>query len=142
MSQSDSLKVKDIMNPSVKSVRADELLDVADPFAEWWKIRHLPVVDASEKLVGLISHRDLLNHALLEILKPPSERKHFAHSSVKVDQFMLRKVISITEDASLEEAARLMYENKSGCLPVVNDKMQVVGMITEADFVRLYYEKK
>lgn len=134
-----NLLAKDIMNTNIKAIRRDELLDVADPFAEWWKIRHLPVTDSNDKLVGLISHRDLLNHALLEILKPPSARKHFAHSSVKVESFMLRKVISVKEDTPLTDAAKTMYENKVGCLPVLDSEDRVVGMITEADFVRLYY---
>jgi len=140
MTTNQNLCVKDIMSLPTKAVRVDETLDLSDPFAEWWKIRHLPVIDEAGKLTGLISHRDLLNQALLEILKPPSERKHFVSNSIKVKDFMLWKVLSTRENTPVQDAARLMYENKMGCLPVVDANEILIGIVSEADFVRLQYQ--
>lgn len=135
-------KVKDVMSKELKFVRRDQRLDLSDHFAEWWKIRHLPVVDDNGKLVGLVSHRDLLNQALLEILKPPSERKYFSKPEMSVEQFMLVNVSTVTFETPLKEAAKLMFESKMGCLPVVDSGHSLVGILTEADFVKIYYQEK
>jgi acetoin utilization protein AcuB len=96
------------------------------------RFRHLPIVDAENKLVGLVTQRSLLR-AL------PSDVSHFSRfevsyvlSKIKARDVMVRDVLTIGEDTALEEAARIMADEKIGCLPVMREDA-LVGIITDND---------
>lgn len=94
------------------------------------RFRHLPVV-ADGALAGVVSERDLHagEHAGAGDL----------HRGRPVRAMMTRDVITIGADDPVEEAARLMLENKIGCLPVMEDGT-LVGIITEADIFRAFVQ--
>ncbi|MCJ7710227.1 MAG: CBS domain-containing protein [Chloroflexi bacterium] len=102
-------------------------------------IRRLPVVDKSGRLVGIVSDRDLL-------LASPSpatslsawELTHLL-AKVTLRDVMSKKVITVTEDTPLEDAARIMADSKIGGLPVVRNG-SLVGIITETDLFKLFLE--
>jgi CBS domain-containing membrane protein len=89
-------------------------------------VRHVPVVDAGRRLVGLVTARDLLRRVGPE----PA-----GASLVSVDQVMTADVRSVTPDDGIGRAARVMIEAEVTCLPVV-EAGRLVGMLTERDFVR------
>lgn len=60
--------------------------------------------------------------------------------SVKISEVMTKKVLTVDPATSLGETARKMYENRIGCLVVVEEN-RCVGIITERDFVRLFYQR-
>lgn len=102
-------------------------------------IRRLPVVDKNGRLVGIVSDRDLL-------LASPSpatslsawELTHLL-AKVTLRDVMSKKVITVTEDTPLEDAARIMADSKIGGLPVVRNG-SLVGIITETDLFKLFLE--
>lgn len=101
------------------------------------RVRHLPVVAADGTLHGIVTDRDLRHH-----LFAPAVFKEVGHVSVEqilaavpVRQVMSSPVISVRPGDELEDAARLMLEDKVGSLPVVRDR-RVVGIITETDLLR------
>ncbi len=102
-------------------------------------IRRLPVVDKHGKLVGIVSELDLLKVSpspatTLSIYEIP-----YLLARIKMRDIMTRNVITVTEDTPLEEAARIMADNKIGGLPVVRgDKL--VGIITETDLFKIFLE--
>ena len=102
-------------------------------------IRRLPVVDKHGKLVGIVSELDLLKVSpspatTLSIYEIP-----YLLAKIKMRDIMTREVITVTEDTPLEEAARIMADNKIGGLPVVRgDKL--VGIITETDLFKIFLE--
>jgi CBS domain-containing membrane protein len=103
------------------------------------RIRHVPVVDEEGALVGLVSDRDLLRCAFaLDEGVPLSERLDIL-TSVTATDIMTREVDTIKADDDLAVAARMMLDNKYGCLPVLEEGV-LMGIITEADFVRLLAE--
>ena len=57
--------------------------------------------------------------------------------TVRVVEAMHRDVVSVPPELSVSKAARILLENKYGCLPVVDDDHRLVGIVTEADFLRL-----
>jgi CBS domain-containing protein len=59
--------------------------------------------------------------------------------TIKVKEIMTNHVITISRDASVKEAARLMMEKKIGCLPVVENE-KLVGLVTETDILRYVLE--
>jgi len=112
----------------------DNLQKLYDLMVEKW-IRHVPIVNRERKLVGLVSHRDLLRFAfpLEKGLTFPRAREALANT--KIEEIMVRDVETVGANTSIKEAVNILLENKYGCLPVV-EKNELVGILTEADFVR------
>jgi acetoin utilization protein AcuB len=102
-------------------------------------IRHLPVVDDGGKLMGIVTQTDLL-HASPSVATPLSVfEMSYLLANLHVREVMSSPPITVSEDAPLEEAARLMVERKIGCLPVMRDG-DLVGMITETDIFETFVE--
>jgi len=102
-------------------------------------IRHLPVVDKAGKLVGLVAEEDLLKAEPSSATLLSVWEIHSLLNKLKVQDVMVRDVITTTEDTAIEEAAQLMLEHKIGCLPVLRGDT-LVGIITESDMFRTFME--
>jgi acetoin utilization protein AcuB len=103
------------------------------------KVRRFPVVDKQGKLAGIVTREDLLHASPSSVTSLSVWEVSYLLSQVKVKEVMTRDVLTVTEDVTLEEASRLMADNKIGCLPVVHDGM-VVGIITESDLFKVFLE--
>ena len=129
------MRVRDVMTKDVVTLVESEKLLVADDVMRLGRIRHLPIVDASGKLVGIVTQRDLFHSGLLRVLgSGASERS--AREVIVVGEAMHPDVVTTTPDAPLAEAARVMLDHKVGCL-VVLEHERIVGILTETDFVKL-----
>jgi len=103
------------------------------------KIRRLPVVNQRGHLVGIVSDKDLLHASPSNATSLSVWEISYLVSKIDVEQVMTQNVITITEDTPLEDAARIMVDNKIGGLPVVEDDI-VVGIITETDLFKIFLE--
>jgi len=103
------------------------------------KVRRFPVVDDDGNLVGIVSEKDLLYAAPSPATSLSIYELHYLYSRITVQQVMTRDVITVEEDAPLEEAARIMVDNKIGGLPVVRSG-KLVGIITETDIFKTFME--
>ncbi len=103
------------------------------------KVRRLPVLDASGQMVGIVSDKDLLHAAPSPATSLSVYELHYLLSKLTIKQVMSRPVITVTPDTPLEEAARIMADNKIGGLPVVEDG-KLVGIITETDIFKILLE--
>jgi len=101
------------------------------------RFRHLIVVDGEGDLLGVLTHRDLLRHSLIERSDLPLSLQRSVLRRIRVEEVMTSEVETAEPDQWLQEVAMVMFENKYGCLPVVEGS-RVVGIITEADFVRFF----
>ncbi len=116
------------------------------PFQDALKImrehhfRRLAVVNREDKLVGIVSERDLLHAAPSPATSLSIWEMNYLLWKLKIGQLMTPKVIVVTQDTPIEEAARLMVEHKIGGMPVVNPRQHVVGMITETDIFKAFVE--
>lgn len=128
--------VADVMQRGVHTLGRNDLLAAADELMKTACIRHLPVLDADGKLCGVISQRDLFRGALLRALGFGSRAEEQLLNTVTVKEAMTENPITSTPATPLAAAARMMVEHKVGCLPVV-DGEQLVGILTEGDFVRM-----
>jgi CBS domain-containing protein len=125
-----SLRVETLMTTKVITARIDDTIDLADFGMKSARIRHVPVIDDRQRVVGILSDRDIL-------------RAFSAVGSEKliVGAVMSTSVKTIRPEAPARDAVALMLDHKFGCLPVVDDSERLVGVITETDFLRLIHEQ-
>ncbi|MDJ0656266.1 MAG: CBS domain-containing protein [Xanthomonadales bacterium] len=114
------------MTTNLFTVRANDLVDFAASLMEWRHIRHVPVEDDAGRLVGLVSHRDLLGII--------ARGEPLDGGAVSVRDIMNPHPLSVTPDCSTVEVIRIMREKGVACLPVVHDD-KLVGVVTEADLI-------
>jgi acetoin utilization protein AcuB len=102
-------------------------------------IRRLPVVNERGELVGIVAERDLLQASPSNATSLSVWELNYLIGKVAVGEIMTHDVITVTEDAPLEAAARIMADNKIGGLPVIREN-SVVGIITETDLFKIFLE--
>lgn len=129
--------VRSRMTSDVKTVAPDTTLAQALAVTRTHGIRHLPVLQ-NDRLVGLVTDRDL------RLAMPPvwadrdSELREALHTRT-VSDVMTTRIITTSPDLPVEEAAKLLYENRIGCLPVM-DEERLAGILTETDLLRAFVE--
>jgi acetoin utilization protein AcuB len=101
-------------------------------------IRHLPVVDKENKLVGIVTDRDIRKAAPSDATSLSIRELNFLLRQLKVTSIMTPKdkLITISPNTLVEEAVQLMHDNKIGCLPVVEEE-ELYGIFTETDALAL-----
>jgi CBS domain-containing protein len=131
--------VADVMTRRLVTVREDDVIANIDDAMHRLRVRHMPVIDEQGKLVGLLSHPDLL-HAAASFLSDREADRNAIINQVPVGRIMQREVVTVEPGDSLVEAGKLMWDAKIGCLPVVQADGTLVGIITEADFIAVAVE--
>lgn len=98
-------------------------------------IRHLPVVDKENRIVGIVTDRDIREAAPSDATLLSVQELNYLLGKLKVKAFMTpkEKLITITPDTLIEEAVQLMVDHKIGCLPVVVEGDKLYGIFTETD---------
>lgn len=131
------MKVRDLMNRDVATVRRNDQLQLADDLMNLGRIRHTPVLDDDgDAVVGILSQRDLFRGALARALGYGQHAQKKVLGMLFVKDVMTSDPITVAPEVPLADAARIMLDRKIGCLPVVEND-QLVGILTESDFVRL-----
>ena len=103
------------------------------------KFRRLPVVD-NGKLVGIVTDRDLREVSASPATSLSVFELNYLLAKMQVKDIMTRKVLTISADATVEEAALLMYNNKIGGLIAVDANQAVVGILTETDIFKAFVD--
>ncbi len=132
--------VRDLMTERVFTLKGRDDLAALYDLMDSRHVRHVPVVDSEGELVGLVTDRDLSRSALGAVEELPLSVERDILRRRRVRDIMATEPDVIEPDATLREAAEMLLENKVGCLPVV-EGLHLVGILTEADFVRDYLER-
>ena len=103
------------------------------------KVRRLPILDAKGKLIGIVSEKDLVYASPSPATTLSIYEMQYLLSRITVREVMTTDVITINEDAALEEAARIMIDHRIGGLPVMRGA-ELVGIITETDIFKTFLE--
>ena len=125
--------VAEVMNTELITLAEDNTVKDARELMSAHHIRHIPVVNGSNRLLGLVSQRDVLAAADSTLLVSPGDAEA-QEAFVPVSSVMTVSVNTIEETANLRGAALYMQKHKIGCLPVVRGE-NLVGIITDSDFV-------
>jgi CBS domain-containing protein len=121
--------IGDFMTTDLFTVHPDDLVDLAASVMNWKHVRHVPVEDEEGRLVGLVSHRDLLrwlSHRLIV--------RDYMTAPVKA--IMKPAPVTVSPQTTTLEAIAIMRNNGFGCLPVV-EAGRLVGIVTAQDFLDL-----
>lgn len=121
------MRVRDCVSAHPISVNARDDYKYAVEVMEHHTLRHLPVLDEHEHLIGILAERDLLLAA-----------RHYLNCAVEVEEVRHRNVVTATPDMPLDEAALLMAKHHISGLPMVDSNDTVVGIITESDIFRTF----
>jgi len=128
------MKVRDLMQAEVITLGSSDTLGLADDIMRLGRIRHMPVVEG-ERVVGIISQRDLFRAAISSVLEFRPSSEHEWLSRIRVGEIMHAPVQTTGPDASMQSAVRKMLDQRIGCLPVVEGE-KMVGLLSETDCLR------
>ncbi len=117
-------KLEKFMTTEVFVVKENDLVELVTKIMEWRNIHHIPVVDDDNKLTGLITKKNLL------------EVKNQDTNIIVAKDIMVKKVITVDSETSIEQANRIMIDNGIGCLPIV-ELEDLVGILTKSDLFKL-----
>lgn len=131
--------VKNRMTPNPATVNEDTSFEDALHLMRERKIRRLPVVSNSGRLVGIVVEKDLFSVSPSTATSLSVFEVHYLLAKLKMRKVMTKRVIAVGEDCPIEEAARIMVDNKIGCLPILK-KDKLVGIITETDIFKAFVE--
>lgn len=122
--------VEEIMQTDVITCPEDESIYYALQLMRNHKIRHLPIINEHEELIGIIADRNVKD-ALPSSFQKLGDESFFSRS---VTEFMVTDVVTAHRLDFVEDLAAILYEHKIGCIPIVENK-RVVGLVTESDML-------
>lgn len=122
-------QVRERMSTPPITVQADAGYQRALRLMDNHRLHHLPVVNGTGQVVGIVTERDLLLAA-----------SHYGAADIEVAEIMHKGAITATPEMTIAQAATLLLDKHIGGLPVVDAQQQVVGVITETDLLRAFVE--
>lgn len=132
--------VSTIMTKNVVTLNHIDRLENAEMLFKKHHIRHIPVVSGS-KIVGMLSYTDLLRISFVDSY---GDENHpidtTIYDSFSIEQVMANKVVSISEDTSIKEAAEILANREFHALPVVKGE-ELVGIVTTTDLINYLLEQ-
>jgi len=130
--------VRDVMTRNLITVDPETSFTDALKIMRENKIRRLPVLE-NGKLVGIVTEKDILYASPSKATTLDVWELHYLLSKLKIREIMTRDVVTIQEDTPVEEAAKIMVDNKIGALPVMKGD-ELIGIITETDIFKVFLE--
>lgn len=122
------MRVEEWMTRNVVCITQDKTIQDCVDLMKKHSIRHLPVVQDG-RLIGLVTEGDLRQVFLASLIE-----------ELTITDVMIRDPITVSPDTEIEDAARVIYYNKIGGLPVVDEDDKVLGIITVADILAAFIE--
>ena len=130
------MRVRELMSTPVAFLAPSDTLESAEDLMITSRVRHLPVLDG-DRLVGLVSLSDLLAASISWLRDPSSDEDRAAKRRYLVEEVMRRSLETARPEDDAIAAADVFLAQKISCLPVVDERYDLVGILTDTDFVRL-----
>lgn len=122
---------RDIMTKKVKTISPEDLVSKVEDIFHEQRFRHMPVVNASLQVQGILSERDLLKFTISNL------RAVSPNFKALVEEIMQKKVLSAYPESPIRDIARIMFEEKVGAVPILDkEKKHLVGIVTRSDILR------
>lgn len=127
--------IEEIMIKQVETLYETNTVRDAHNLMRDKKIRHIPILNTQDQLIGIITDRDLKEVIPSRFIKGEFEEVY----ETALKGIMTKNPITAHPMDFVEETAVIFYEQQIGCLPVISNK-QLVGIITETDLLYKYIE--
>ena len=131
--------VKNKMTINPKTVTPDQTISEVLDLMHEFKIHRIPVVDKG-KLVGLVTQGVVQENTPSHLTTLSIHEMNYLLSKTRVKDIMIKKVITIGPEALVEAAADTMEKKDIGCLPVVNESNELLGILTTSDILKAFVE--
>lgn len=135
-----AMKVKNLMHTSLATLQISDTLDIAEDVMRMGRIRHLPVVNADKRIVGLVTQRDLFKASISSVLGLSRENEHEWIGTIKVKDVMTQEVITVSPETEIVEAVDKLLTAKFSSLPVVDETGVLIGLLTETDCLGCFHD--
>lgn len=123
---------RDIMTKNVQCIYPEDSIIKVEVLFQKQRFRHMPVVNSTSFLQGILSERDLLKFTIQNLRSSITET-----TDATVKEIMQTKVLSAFPDTPIREIARIMFEEKVGSVPILDrEKKHLVGIVTRSDILR------
>ena len=132
----EKVEVREWMSTPVISVSSSTSISSAHQIMKKNDIRRLPIVD-NDKLVGIVTIGDVREASPSDATTLSIWELNYLWAQLTVEKVMTKKVVSVTPDTPMVEAAGKMLDNKVSGLPVLDENGKLVGMLTESDIFRM-----
>ncbi len=131
--------VTESMNTDLVTIGPEATLDQARLLMQEKNIRHLPVIDENEKLLGIVSDRDMRSAQPSSLLGPEEYKTTFAQvMGRRVEEIMTRDPLTISLFYTLQDTLLVMQKRKVGALPVVDEEGRLKGIMSTRDLLRAF----
>lgn len=128
------ITIDEFMTPEPYTLRESDSINDAWEVMIGKHIRHIPIVDSDNHVLGLVTQRDVLAATEPGAIREAERASHEVRSNTTLADIMVRDVSVIQQTDSLRRAALYLQSHKYGCLPVVSED-RLVGIITDSDFI-------
>jgi acetoin utilization protein AcuB len=130
------MSLNKVMSKNLITLELDDDLGKAKAIFDQHKIHHILVLNDKE-LVGVITDRDIYKHLSPTIGTKNETTRDYSLLQKKLHLVMNRNLTTASENATLNEAVLLFHDNHISCLPIVNDKMEPLGIISWRDILKV-----
>ena len=132
------LAVADIMTCPVMQLHEGNTLHDAHYITRHRGIRHLPVVNKdTQKIIGVVTQKSLIAKVMSLMVLYGNEALEQHEKQTNIMEVAVCDFDTVKAEETIQEVAPFFLRNKHGCLPVVGDDNQVIGILTSTDFVNL-----
>jgi acetoin utilization protein AcuB len=126
----------DIMTARIVTVEMDDRLEVVKEIFDTVNFHHLLVLDENKKLGGIVSDRDLLRALSPYVGSAAETARDLATLNKRVHQIMTRHPITLRPESGISEAVNLLLMHGISCIPIVDDKLKPVGIVSWRDLLK------
>jgi acetoin utilization protein AcuB len=134
------MKVKEIMSETIVTVELDDSLKALKEIFDKVKFHHLLVVE-SDILYGVISDRDLLKALSPNIGTISETESDLATLHKRAHQIMTRRPVTLPPNAGIDEAIEIFNKHRISCIPIVDQKRKLIGIISWRDILKAVRER-
>ena len=128
------MHVRDVMQAEVETVRLGSSVREAFEIMRLRGFRHLPVLSPDDKIVGIVSDRDLRNAVVIYTDPNSGAEDFFASDDTTVDKVMVSDPVSVRPGDDIASATRLIRDRHFGCL-IVSENDRLVGILSYVDLL-------
>ncbi|GAB0110143.1 CBS domain-containing protein [Pseudoalteromonas distincta] len=129
--------VSDLMTTNLFTVSTSSTLHDAHNLMKEKSIRHIPVVDENNLLVGILTQKIMIAKVMGIVTTFGENSLQRREKKIKVEDIMTTDFIRLAPSQSLQEVVTFFVENRHGCMPVVDENNKLLGLLTSSDFVKL-----